>query len=420
MLITSNTSPVLSRLLNSPSTPRTPISAKLNHHYQIPPLRAAISITPPVPGPSLARPIPRQTNSPSSWRRAMWNIQASIMAATFTWTGFCSNHANAIGDEGWMKMGSGGSEAGGGVSAIRPKPSRRCLGYAWLCILNQDRDRKPYRPAITRARAQVPTACASLTGPDFTTLARDGKEWDESLASIDVRGMPSTPPETSPVLSCVTHNANAHVRSKGGAQMEIMTTARQPQTAESSKLWGWAYAQAVAFPFTYSTSKSGSLSTLVKRDKFVCACAPVQIPYAVMGLSDGGSCSGSARLSAASAGTMSTRRSSGSTHRRACWGEEAPARVPRGWRGGELGVIKSESTTGRGESTNTSMGAGAGEQLRVVRRRGPLPPGSVAGWARGGPKTGSSRCRGQICHSTVLHRCFIFHGSRITITIHTI
>ncbi|KZP06966.1 hypothetical protein FIBSPDRAFT_296898 [Athelia psychrophila] len=44
-LITSNTSPVLSHFLSSLSTPRTPVSAELNHHHhQIPPLRAAISI----------------------------------------------------------------------------------------------------------------------------------------------------------------------------------------------------------------------------------------------------------------------------------------------------------------------------------------------------------------------------------------
>ncbi|KZP08772.1 hypothetical protein FIBSPDRAFT_253699 [Athelia psychrophila] len=60
-----------------------------------------------------------------------------------------------------------------------------------------------------------------------------------------MRDMPSASPEASPVLSRATHNANAHVMSKGGAPMEITTSARQPQV----------------FPFTQSTSKSSSTST---------------------------------------------------------------------------------------------------------------------------------------------------------------
>ncbi|KZP06967.1 hypothetical protein FIBSPDRAFT_296895 [Athelia psychrophila] len=130
---------------------------------------------------------------------------------------------------------------------------------------------------------------------------------------------------------------------------------------------------------------------LVKRDTFICACTSAQTPHAVMGPGGGSSCSGSAWLSAASAGTMSTQRSSGSGKRGSCGtpvasamneatggarqgglpagakryaqksrrGGREPAHVPRGWGGVQVGGDQ-HRVGYRAGCEHPCMGAGVG------------------------------------------------------------
>ncbi|KZP04730.1 hypothetical protein FIBSPDRAFT_967889 [Athelia psychrophila] len=199
----------------------------------------------------------------------------------------------------------------------------------------------------------MPMAYASLTGPDFANLFSTGgttgraMTWhgipqsqsqyeelgvaglgglyrDEGLngyrrregmgrepVNIDMRDMPPASPATSPILSYAAPNVNAHGMSKGAVPMGIMTNAgsrRRQNRAVGMDLRPGNR----SFPSSNPPQSRVPRPPVVKRDKFICACAPAQPSHVDMELGGGSSCSGNAWLSVAGAGTMRTQRSSGS------------------------------------------------------------------------------------------------------------